>query len=523
MTNHDHDPQEPRPIDSVEWKGSRADIYDGIERESAQGTVIIYDRSDFATPIERVQILSVLDSYEDLGNEYGVRLVGNIQIDRSLNPVQHREFLRKFGQNFKPFSDKDDELRFQKTPWPNIFVIAHPSGVKTLVSITPEGDHVRIANDVLMTNTGGMQIVKVLPQSLESMDANDSIKGFMPSFMRTVDFCSGLLNVRPQDAKLKRVYPVGREMRPYKAPSVAPDAGRMAVKGSRRPSKPRETQHSVEELGIELTEDKITLDDVGGLHYVKSALRDIVVSFNNIEIMEKWGAKRPQGVLLYGEPGTGKTMLAQALANELGAEMWAIQSTDIHEKWLGESERHIKEIFNRAKSVDKPTVIFFDEFESIIGITEDPSPGGADNARNAVAGIFKQEMNTLTSINPNVLVVAATNDLDKIDPSLIRSGRFDHKVYVPMPDVEARQEIISSIISKTMLRNESGEFKIFADDLEVPEIAELTDGMSGADITEIFRRIGMKKAMEEARTSRSQEPISQAEIKQSITDFKQIG
>jgi transitional endoplasmic reticulum ATPase len=74
-----------------------------------------------------------------------------------------------------------------------------------------------------------------------------------------------------------------------------------------------------------------------------------------------------------------------------------------------------------------------------------------------------------------------------------------------------------------MLRNESGEFTIFADDLEVPEIAELTDGMSGADITEIFRRIGMKKAMEEARTSRSQEPISQAEIKQSITDFKQIG
>src|SRR5581483_1950264 len=97
----------------------------------------------------------------------------------------------------------------------------------------------------------------------------------------------------------------------------------------------------------------------------------------------------------------------------------------------------------------RPLVVFFDEFESIVGIANNPSPGGADNARNAVAGIFKQELNTLAKQNQQVLLVAATNDLDRVDPSLVRSGRFDYRIYVPMPDQAARQEIVVNIISKT--------------------------------------------------------------------------
>ena len=271
---------------------------------------------------------------------------------------------------------------------------------------------------------------------------------------------------------------------------------------------------------IETTNSELSLDDIGGLEQVKKTLRDIATSFRHHEIMEKWGAKRPQGVLMYGEPGTGKTMLAKALAIEMDAEIWTIQSTDIYEKWLGDSESHMKDIFDRARQHKGRLLIFFDEFDSIVGTTEDPHPGGADNARNAVAGIFKQEMNTFGKDNPNVLIVAATNKLDRIDPALRRSGRFDHTIYVPMPDLGARQQILASMVTESMLRQETGSFKMFKDDLNIIDLAGKTDGMSGADIAEVFRRLGLSRAMQEARTGETQPPISQEEIEQEIRGLK---
>lgn len=156
----------------------------------------------------------------------------------------------------------------------------------------------------------------------------------------------------------------------------------------------------------------------------------------------------------------------------------------------------------------------------MVGVTGEPTSGGADNARNAVAGIFKQEMNTLAEENPNVLIVAATNNLERIDSSLTRSGRFDYKVYVPMPDHDARKEIVINIIAKAMLGNEEGAFKLFDDDLNVGELATQTDGFSGADITEIFRRLSLSRAMAEARSGQEQQPITQAEMLQVIHDFR---
>lgn len=115
-------------------------------------------------------------------------------------------------------------------------------------------------------------------------------------------------------------------------------------------------------------EGAIGLDDVGGLKDIKRVLEGIIVSFRNPDTMTKWGAERPQGVLLHGKPGTGKTMIAQALANEIGAELRTVQSTDIYASYLGDSEKRIKDIFERVKQVTGPTVLFFDEFDSIVGI-----------------------------------------------------------------------------------------------------------------------------------------------------------
>ncbi|MDB5185984.1 MAG: family ATPase, partial [Candidatus Saccharibacteria bacterium] len=280
----------------------------------------------------------------------------------------------------------------------------------------------------------------------------------------------------------------------------------------------KESDHAwYEEHGIEKfrPEKLITLRDVGGLEREKKILADIAISFKHPELLKKWGARRPQGVLLYGESGTGKTMLAQALAHATGAEMWLLQSTDIYNKWLGESEQRIKEIFNRMRQTETPLIVFFDEFDSIVSI-------GSDSTRNAVAGIFKQEMNTLAEQNPNVLIVAATNNLGGIDPSLIRSGRFDHQIYIPMPDQAGRQQIAINIISKITSDNET-ETTIFSNDLDTREIASRTDGLSGADLAEIFRRLSLSKAIEEARTGQEQAPITQADIVQEIQNFRQNG
>jgi hypothetical protein len=142
----------------------------------------------------------------------------------------------------------------------------------------------------------------------------------------------------------------------------------------------------------------VTLDQVGGLDEIVGNLRQIAVSFRHPEVMARWGARRPQGLLLYGPPGTGKTMLARALTHEIGARFQEVHTPDILDKWLGASERNIKRIFRDARRYREPTVMLFDEFDSIISYAG-AAGDSAGQAINAVAGLFKQEMNDLIDAN----------------------------------------------------------------------------------------------------------------------------
>jgi len=260
--------------------------------------------------------------------------------------------------------------------------------------------------------------------------------------------------------------------------------------------------------------DAVTLDQVGGLPAVVEQFREIAVSFRCPEIMARWGARRPQGILLYGPPGTGKTMLAQALANEIGATLREIRTPEILDKWLGGSERNIKQIFTEARRYPRPAVLLFDEFDSIISYA---GAGGdaASQAVNAVAGIFKQEMNGLIEANPNVIVVATTNFPHRVDDSLIRSGRFDIKMAIPRPDETGRAEIFAKKISELADRHEVDGFRMFAGDLDVTALAAASAGMTGADIKEVLRRVQLAKALHEARGGRS-EPIGQADLVRAV-------
>jgi transitional endoplasmic reticulum ATPase len=263
----------------------------------------------------------------------------------------------------------------------------------------------------------------------------------------------------------------------------------------------------------------VTLDQVGGLDDVVAQFREIAISFRHPEVMARWGARRPQGILMYGPPGTGKTMLARALANEIGAVFREIRTPEILDKWLGGSERNIKQIFRDARRWREPTVMLFDEFDSIISYA---GSGGdaASQAVNAVAGIFKQEMNTLIEENPNVIVVATTNFPHRVDASLVRSGRFDVKLAIPLPDEAGRAEIIAKMIRELIARHEMPPFRMFADDVDPRELATLATGMTGADIREVLRRVQLAKAMQEAVSGVPVGPISQDDLRQGIAGLR---
>jgi transitional endoplasmic reticulum ATPase len=263
----------------------------------------------------------------------------------------------------------------------------------------------------------------------------------------------------------------------------------------------------------------VTLDQVGGLDDVVAQFRQIAVSFRHPQVMARWGARRPQGILLYGPPGTGKTMLAQALASEVGADFREIRTPEILDKWLGSSERNIKRIFREARQYRNPTVMLFDEFDSIISY----AGGGFDAASqavNAVAGIFKQEMNNLIEDNPDVIVVATTNFPHRVDDSLIRSGRFDVKLAIPAPDETGRAEIVTKMIRQLIEAHEVAGFRMFAEDIDPQELARASHGMTGADIKEFLRRAQLAKAMQEARTGTPPAPIGQRDLLQHIADLR---
>jgi transitional endoplasmic reticulum ATPase len=212
-------------------------------------------------------------------------------------------------------------------------------------------------------------------------------------------------------------------------------------------------------------------------------------------------------------------MLARALANEIGANFQEIHTPDILDKWLGASERNIKAIFGRARRYRQPTVMLFDEFDSIIGYAGEGGDS-ASQAINAVAGIFKQEMNDLIEANPRVIVVATTNFPERVDASLTRSGRFDVKLLVPAPDRDGRAEILAKMIRQLAASHEVTGFVMFAGDVDIDALAARSDGMTGADLAEMLRRAQLAKAMQEARTGTEEGAISQADLLRHLAQLR---
>ncbi len=224
-------------------------------------------------------------------------------------------------------------------------------------------------------------------------------------------------------------------------------------------------------------------DDVGGLEDAKRELREgIELPLKHPEAFARLGIRPAKGFLLFGPPGTGKTLLAKAAAREAEANFIATKSSDLLSKWYGESEQQVSRLFARARQV-APTVIFIDEIESLA-----PERGGGlgePAVTERVVNTLLAEMDGLEELR-GVVVIAATNRPGLIDPALLRPGRFDDLVYVPVPDRDGRRRILGIHTGKMPL----------GDDVDLDVLADRTSGYTGADLEDLVRRAGLSALRE---------------------------
>ena len=225
--------------------------------------------------------------------------------------------------------------------------------------------------------------------------------------------------------------------------------------------------------------------DIGGLEEVKGSLKEVVQwPLQSPEAFTRMGIKPPTGVLLYGPPGTGKTMLAKAVATESGANFIAIKGPEILSMWVGESEKRIREIFRKAKQV-APCIIFFDEIDSLA------PRRGRDAGSHVMENIVSQILVEISGLEElhNIVVIAATNRPDIMDPALLRPGRFERLILVPPPDEKARLEILKLYTEKMPL----------AKDVDIKEFSKKLDGYTGADLEALCREAGITALREDMK------------------------
>ncbi len=223
----------------------------------------------------------------------------------------------------------------------------------------------------------------------------------------------------------------------------------------------------------------VSWNDVGGLDRVKDQLREAIEwPIKHPEAFKKVGIMPPKGILLYGPPGTGKTMLAKAIANETESNFIAIKGPEIYNKYVGESEKRIREIFDKARQVS-PAIIFIDEIDSIA------SSRSSFEGSNANEQVVNQLLTELDGIEPlkNVVVIAATNRIDRIDSAILRSGRFDSVVFVPPPNEKERKAIFKVYLDRMPIEGDKEKL--------IDSLASRSEGYVGSDIERLTKEAGM--------------------------------
>ena len=250
---------------------------------------------------------------------------------------------------------------------------------------------------------------------------------------------------------------------------------------------------------------RIRFEDVGGLDEVKREIRRrIITPFLKPSLFQRFKRQSGGGILLYGPPGCGKTLLARATAGECGAKFYNISITDVLDMYIGESERKLHEIFEQARRT-APSVIFFDEIEAI--------GGKRQHAREAtsakVVSQFLTELDGFSQNNHHVLVLGATNVPWAVDPAFRRPGRFDRVLFVPPPDADARKTILELLLAGRPV----------ADSLDLRDIVRRTSGHSGADLRNLVDTAA-DEAIEESIVSGKESEIGMAHLREAMEQIR---
>ncbi|HUK28943.1 MAG TPA: CDC48 family AAA ATPase [Candidatus Acidoferrales bacterium] len=256
--------------------------------------------------------------------------------------------------------------------------------------------------------------------------------------------------------------------------------------------------------------------DIGGLEELKKQLQQAVEwPLKYPDLFEQTGARPPKGILLYGPPGTGKTMLAKAVANESEANFISIKGPELLSKWVGESESGVREVFRKARQA-APTIIFFDEIDAVA-----PVRGSGMGDTNVTERVVSQLLTELDGIEElqKVVVLAATNRPDIVDPALLRAGRFDKLLEVPQPGKEARLDILRIHTSKNPLDK----------DVDLTGIAQKTEGYTGADLASLAstavmlaleEHVGKYKNSEDIRKHANEVKVTAKHFEDALTKMK---
>lgn len=251
--------------------------------------------------------------------------------------------------------------------------------------------------------------------------------------------------------------------------------------------------------------EKVTFKDVGGLEDIKKLIhKKIILPFQKPSLFQRFKRRAGGGILLYGPPGCGKTMLARATAGECGATFLNVAISDILDMWYGESEKKLHALFEQARQ-KTPAVLFFDELEGLGGRREYSRDGGSSR----LASTFLTEMDGFAEGNSGVLILAATNVPWSIDAAFRRPGRFDRVLFVPPPDRPARAAILSILL----------EGRPTTSGLDFDTLAAASSGFSGADLRHLVETAS-DEAIEESLERESEVPISQAHLKAALKGLK---
>jgi transitional endoplasmic reticulum ATPase len=233
---------------------------------------------------------------------------------------------------------------------------------------------------------------------------------------------------------------------------------------------------SLRETVVEIPD--VTWDDIGGLEDVKKNLQEMILyPIEHPDKFHKFGMSPSKGVLFYGPPGCGKTLLAKAVAHECSSNFISIKGPELLTMWFGESEANVREVFDKARGA-APCVLFFDELDSVGQARGGGNSGGdGGGAGDRVLNQLLTEMDGVGS-KKNLFFIGATNRPDTLDEALIRPGRLDQLIYIPLPDKPSRANVLKAVLRKSPI----------APNISFDFLAELTDGFTGADITELCQR-----------------------------------